>query len=79
MLGFQRRLIQEEEDKFVDHRFNKMIVRRITGLGGTDLEKFMKMFRPGYEFTQLSNDYEFFDYIKHSYLQYRVVFKSKND
>lgn len=75
MLGFQRRLIQEEQDKYIDHRFNKTIVRKITLLKGEDLDKFMKLFRPTYEFTQLSNDYEFYDYIKQSFLQYRAVFK----
>ena len=76
MMGFQRRLIQEEEDKFIDHRFNKVIVRKITGLGGEELEKFMRLFRPTYEFTQLSNDYEFYHYIKQSFLQYKAVFTS---
>ncbi|MEJ7767568.1 MAG: hypothetical protein WKF89_07135 [Chitinophagaceae bacterium] len=74
MMGFQRRLIQEEEDKFVDHRFNKALVRKITFLSGTELTRYMKLFRPSYEFTQFSNQYEFYDYIKKSFLQYKVVF-----
>ncbi len=78
MLGFQRRLIQEEEDKFVDHRFNKIIVRKLTGLTGDELEKFMKMFRPSYEFTQVSSDYEFYYFIKQSFRQYRAVFNAGN-
>lgn len=74
MLGFQRRLIQEEEDKFVDHRFSKIIVRKITGLKADELTRFMKVFRPTYEFTKLASDYEFLFYIKKSYSQYRAVF-----
>ena len=74
MMSFQRRLIAEEEDKFIDHRFNKVIVRKLTSLTGAELEKFMKLFRPTYEFTQLSNEYEFYYYIKQSYLQYKAVF-----
>jgi hypothetical protein len=74
MLGFQRRLIQEEEDKFVDHRFNKTIIRKLTPLREPDLSNFMKMFRPSYEFTLLTNEYEFYDYIKQSYRKYRTVF-----
>jgi len=74
MLGFQRRLIAEEEDKYVDHRFNKTIVRKITDLSGADLERFMKLCRPTYEFTQLSNEYEFLSYIKQSLIKYRAVF-----
>lgn len=74
MLGFQRRLIEEEEEKFIDHRYSKTLVRKITSLTGSELDKFMKLFRPTYAFTQISNDYEFYDYIKQSYLQYKAVF-----
>jgi hypothetical protein len=74
MLGFQRRLIQEEEDKFVDHRFSKATVRKTTGLKGDELTRFMKVFRPGYEFTKIASDYEFLLYIKKCYTQYRAVF-----
>lgn len=78
LLGFQQRLIQEEQDKFIDHRFSKLLVRKITQLTGTELDKFMKLFRPDFEFTQMSNDYEFHYYIKQSFLQYRAVFKAGN-
>ena len=64
MLAFQKRLQQEEIDKFIDHRFTKATVRKITGLTGDSLNVFMKQYRPSYEFTQLSSDYEFLEYIK---------------
>jgi len=64
MLAFQKRLQQEEIDKFIDHRFTKATVRKITGLTGDSLITFMKLYRPSYEFTQFSSDYEFLEYIK---------------
>ncbi len=70
MLAFQKRLLQEEEDKFIDHRFTRGIVKEITGLAGDSLTRFMKEYRPSYEFTQLSNDYEFLEYIKLAWLQF---------
>jgi hypothetical protein len=73
MLGFQKRLLQEEEDKFIDHRFSKRIVREITLLTGEELNTFMKLYRPDYEFTSSTTDYEFYEYIKKSYLNYRAV------
>jgi hypothetical protein len=79
MLGFQERLILEEQDKYIDHRFNKTIVRKITGLTGEDMDKFMKLFRPSYEFTLWSNEYEFYHYIKKSYLQYKAAFLPANN
>ena len=64
MLAFQKRLEQEEIDKFIDHRFTKPTVRKITGLTGDSLNVFMAEFRPSYEFTKFSSDYEFLEYIK---------------
>jgi hypothetical protein len=64
MLAFQQRLLQEERDKFVDHRFNKALVRRLTMLAGNELDSFMRVYRPSYEFTQTSADYDFQLYIK---------------
>jgi hypothetical protein len=64
MAAFQKRLLLEEEDKFVDHRFNKALVRRLTLLEGNELDSFMRVFRPSYMFTRLSGDYEFQQYIK---------------
>lgn len=64
MLAFQERLLQEERDKFVSHRFNKALVRRLTLLTGNELDSFMRVFRPSYEFTQNASDYDFQLYIK---------------
>jgi hypothetical protein len=64
MLAFQKRLEQEEVDKYIDHRFTKATVRKVTGLTGDSLTTFMKQYRPSYEFTQLTSDYEFLEYIK---------------
>jgi len=71
MLAFRKRLEQEEIDKFIDHRFTKAAVRKVTGLTGDSLINFMKIYRPSYEFTQLSTDYEFLEYIKLAAQVYR--------
>ncbi len=71
MMAFRKRLEQEEIDKFIDHRFTKATVRKITRLTGDSLIIFMKLYRPSYEFTQLSNDYEFLEYIKLASQVYR--------
>ncbi|HEV3251731.1 MAG TPA: carboxypeptidase-like regulatory domain-containing protein [Puia sp.] len=64
MLAFQRRLVDEEHDKFIDHRFNRSIVKKISHLDGNDLDSFLVSYRPSYEFTISTTDYEFYDYIK---------------
>ncbi|HEY6502689.1 MAG TPA: hypothetical protein VIZ28_01825 [Chitinophagaceae bacterium] len=72
MLAFQERLLQQERDKSVDHRFNKALVRRLTSLTGNELDSFMIIFRPSYEFTMLTSDYDFQQYIKDSYRRFLV-------
>ncbi len=64
MIRFKERLEQEEKDKFVDKRFNKGLIRRLTGLEGADLDTFVRKFRPTFEFTAGSSDYDFQFYIK---------------
>jgi len=65
MLALQRRLIEEEQDKYVDYRWNRNLVRKITGLQRPVLDTFMRIYRPTYEFIlHCENDYEFYKYIK---------------
>lgn len=65
MLALQRRLIEQEQDKYVDYRFNKTLVKKITGLQRPALDTFMRVYRPTYEFIlNCENDYEFYKYIK---------------
>jgi hypothetical protein len=70
MLAFQRRLIQEEQDKAVDHRFTKVFVKKITQLTGAELDDFMVKYRPSYEFTMSVSDYDFAEYIKLAWQEY---------
>ncbi|HEY4155943.1 MAG TPA: carboxypeptidase-like regulatory domain-containing protein [Puia sp.] len=69
-LAFRERLIDDEEDKFVDHRFNRSIIKKITQLDGDQLDSFMTAYRPSYQFTKAANDYDFFDYIKLAYSEF---------
>ena len=71
MDAFQERLLREETEKYVDHRFNRALLIRITQLRGAELDTFISWYRPGVEFTEMSTDYEFQSYIKRCYLQYR--------
>ncbi len=63
MRSFQNRLVREEQEKFVDSRFNKSLVRQITGLQEQELERFMRLWRPSYELTAISEEYQFYQYI----------------
>ena len=64
MLAFQQRLEEEEKDKYIDHRFTRAIVKRITGLQPPALDTFMRQYRPSYEFIQsCETEYDFYKYI----------------
>lgn len=71
MASFQKRLLLEEQDKFIDHRFNKALVRRLTLLTDAALDSFMYIYRPSYTFTKMAGDYEFQYYIKEAYYRFR--------
>lgn len=66
MERFRERLLQQEREKFVDHRFNKALVKRLTELDGEELTRFMLRYRPDYEFALYSSEYDFQYYIKKS-------------
>ena len=69
--SFQKRLLLEEEDKFIDHRFNKALVRRLTLLEGAELDSFMVIYRPSYTFAKYAGDYDFQYYIKTAFFRYK--------
>jgi hypothetical protein len=71
MMAFQKQLLQEEEDKYIDHRFSRALVIKLTQLHGEQLDTFMKVYRPTVEFVATATDYEFQDYIKKCFSHYQ--------
>jgi hypothetical protein len=69
--AFQKRLLDEEMDKFIAYRFNKSLVKRITGLQGAELGTFMEHYKPSYDFTVMATEYEFHSYILEASKLYR--------
>jgi hypothetical protein len=64
MEKFRERLEDQERQKFIDHRFNKALVKRLTNLDGDELNVFMLQYRPSYAFTLTASEYDFQLYIK---------------
>ena len=62
-LAFQRRLVEDEEDRYIDYRFNSKLIHRITGLSGDTLLKYKKLYRPNYAFVVSSSLAKFYEYI----------------
>jgi hypothetical protein len=76
MLAFQKRLLDDEREKYVDHRFSRSLVKRITGLEPPLLDSFMRLYRPSYEFIQACyNDYDYYEYILRSGKYFLEIWK----
>lgn len=79
MLAFQDRLLREEEERFIDHRFNRALIIKLTQLRGAALDYFVKTYRPSIEFTESTTDYEFQEYIKKSFRHYQKYINMMNE
>jgi hypothetical protein len=60
----QERLQKDEQDRYIESRFNKALVHKITGLDPPKLDSFMRFYRPTFEYLHtFQTDYEFYKYI----------------
>lgn len=71
--SFQRRLEIQEQEKYITYRFNKVIVRRITGLQSPLLDTFLVWYRPTYEFASNSDELVFNQYILNAFYQFQKI------
>lgn len=74
---FQLRLELEEQQKYIDYRFNKTTVKRITGLQGAQLDLFLLRYRPDYEFTSNADELIFNQYILNNYYKFKLELLQK--
>lgn len=70
--AFQARLEQQEQDRYVNYRFNKKSVGRITQLKGAELDTFMVRYLPSYEFASLADEVSFNRYILNSSYKFKI-------
>jgi hypothetical protein len=71
LAAFQKRLLQQEQDKYIDYRFNKAFVRKLTKLQQPELDIFMNKYRPDYELLLTLNDIEFGYFIQKCFEEYK--------
>ena len=70
LLTMQNRLLEQEQEKYVNHRYTKYFVSKITGLKGNELDSFIELSKPSYELLQVMNDLELGYYIEQIYKIY---------
>jgi len=73
ILSLQKRLIEQEHEKYVSNRYSKQFVRKITKLQPPELDTFMNRYRPDYETVQKMNDLELGYFVQKMYEHYRSV------
>ena len=71
MKFIQNWLIKEEQDKYVDYRFSRLFIKKLTDLDGEELGAFIKFYRPDYEFAASVNEAEMGLYILECFKQYK--------
>lgn len=71
MKKMQERLQEQEQENYINYRFNKSTVKRITRLQGKELETFMKIYRPDFNFTENSSLAGFYQYILNASYQFK--------
>lgn len=67
----QNRLLSQEQDKYINYRFTKRFVQKLTHLEGPELDKFMEFCRPDYAVLALLNDLELGLYIEKRHAIYK--------
>ncbi len=73
ILSLQKRLVDQEHEKYVNNRYSKQFVRKITKLQSPELDSFMVRYRPDYELVTQLNDLELGYYVEKSFEQYKSV------
>jgi hypothetical protein len=65
MEAFRVHLEELEREKYVDHRFNINLVKKLTGLESPALDTFMLEYRPSYDMIlSFESEYEYYKYIR---------------
>jgi hypothetical protein len=74
---FKKRLAEDERQAYVDSRFSRGYVARITALKGDSLQTFLIRYRPGYDFCRKSNREDMLRYINSQLMDYKKGIKRK--
>ena len=66
----EKRLAKEEEEYYIDSRYNKDLVTKITRLKADSLQQFMTKYRPSFDYCRRAANVDILVYINDSYKQY---------
>ena len=76
--AFQDDFNENEKQRYIDYAFNQQLVKRITGLDGDNLTRYMRRYRPTYEQLRSMGEYAFYAYIKRTAIRFKDVMNMPN-
>ncbi|MBN9380744.1 MAG: carboxypeptidase-like regulatory domain-containing protein [Chitinophagaceae bacterium] len=66
----KKRLMREEEEHYIDFRYSRDYVSRLTKLKGDSLQQFMMHFRPTYDYCRKAANVDILVYVNDSFKKY---------
>lgn len=73
----QQRLLEQEQEAYIDYKFSPKLITRITGLKGEELKEYRRIYRPSYEFIVLSSEVQYYQYIIDSAKEFERTFRKE--
>lgn len=67
----RKRLVTEEEDFYIDSRFTREYVTRLTHLQGDSLDQFMAKYRPAYKWCRMATNTDMLLWINDSFKKFK--------
>ena len=68
--GLKKRLIKEEQDDYIDYRYSRDYVAKLTHLQGDSLFRFMRDFRPSYDYCRKAATVDILVFINDSFKKF---------
>ncbi|HMH23908.1 MAG TPA: hypothetical protein VK563_19115 [Puia sp.] len=69
----KKRLLKEEEQHYIDYRYNREYISRLTHLKGDSLQKFMEYYRPTYDYTRKAATVDILIFINDSFKKFKTL------
>jgi hypothetical protein len=71
MKNFRNRLLAQEEERYIDYRFNTRLLKRITRLEGDSLRVYQRLYRPDFDSLVEADDVTLYTYIIRTAAEFR--------
>jgi plasmid maintenance system killer protein len=76
--AFQLRLEADEQEKYINYRFSKTLIKKLTHLPQEQLDIFMMRYRPTYEFCSMADELVLNQYILNCSYKYKIEVLQKD-